>query len=400
MKTLFHSYITTFKGLSREVWMLTLVTLINRAGTMVIPFVTIYMKEELHFTYTETGAVMLCFGLGSVLGGFSGGFLANRIGHYKVMVSSLLLTGVAFVVLQYLNTLFELCVGIFITMLIADTFRPAMFVAVNAYSKPENKTRSVTLIRLAINLGFAAGPAVAGFAIETLGYGSLFWIDGITCTIAGFLLLSVLNPKKSIVLDEATNPNPKSVWSDLTTWIFLLAMMIFGFVFLQYFSTVPLFYREVHKLSELEIGLLMGLNGGFIFLLEMPLVKWLDSSKWTKPTLMMIGAGLTGFSIIVLNTGVFASVLLIGILFMTVGEMIAFPYSNSWVMERAKRGRMGSYMSMYTMAFGFSHVFGHFTGMRLIEKFGYQTTWTVMGSLMLFCMALMFWVKKRDQQGK
>ena len=132
MKTLFHSYITTFKGLSREVWMLTLVTLINRAGTMVIPFVTIYMKEELHFTYTETGTVMLCFGLGSVLGGFSGGFLANRIGHYKVMVSSLLLTGAAFVVLQYLNTFLELCIGIFITMLIADTFRPAMFVAVNA----------------------------------------------------------------------------------------------------------------------------------------------------------------------------------------------------------------------------------------------------------------------------
>lgn len=400
MKALFHSYITTFKELSREVWMLTLVTLINRAGTMVIPFVTIYMKEELSFTYTQAGLVMLCFGLGSVLGGLSGGFLANKIGHYRVMVISLFLTGVAFVLLQYLETFMGLCFGIFITMLIADTFRPAMFVAVNAYSKAENKTRSITLIRLAINLGFAAGPVIAGLAIATMGYSSLFWIDGVTCVLAGILLLSVLNPKKSIVLDKDENPNPKSVWRDFSTWIFLIAMVIFGFVFLQYFSTIPLYYREVHKLSELEVGLLMGLNGGFIFLFEMPLVKWLDGAKWRKTTLMVAGAGLTGLSIIVLNTGIFTTILVIGILLMTVGEMIAFPYSNSWIMERAKRGRIGSYMSLYTMTFGFSHVFGHFTGMRLIEKFGYNFTWAVMSSLMLLCMLMLIWVKRRDQQGK
>ncbi|MGB0424741.1 MAG: MFS transporter, partial [Flavobacteriales bacterium] len=72
----------------------------------------------------------------------------------------------------------------------------------------------------------------------------------------------------------------------------------------------------------------------------------------------------------------------------------------SWIMERAKRGRIGSYMSLYTMTFGFSHVFGHFTGMRLIEKHGYNLTWTVMSSLMLICMLMLFWVKRRDEKGK
>nr|WP_299035746.1 MFS transporter [uncultured Tenacibaculum sp.] len=81
-------------------------------------------------------------------------------------------------------------------MLVADTFRPAMFVALNTYSKPENKTRSVTLIRLAINLGFSAGPAVGGLIITSLGYSGLFWVDGVTCVLATLLLINVLHFKK------------------------------------------------------------------------------------------------------------------------------------------------------------------------------------------------------------
>ncbi len=87
-------------------------------------------------------------------------------------------------------------------MVVADTFRPAMFVAMSVYSKPENKTRSVTLIRLAINLGFSAGPAIGGIIITTLGYSGLFWVDGITCILATLLLMKVLNPRVAKPIDN------------------------------------------------------------------------------------------------------------------------------------------------------------------------------------------------------
>ena len=51
MKTLFNNYINTFKGLSHEVWWLALITLINRAGTMVIPFLSLYLTENLRFHF-------------------------------------------------------------------------------------------------------------------------------------------------------------------------------------------------------------------------------------------------------------------------------------------------------------------------------------------------------------
>jgi predicted MFS family arabinose efflux permease len=260
-------------------------------------------------------------------------------------------------------------------MLAADAFRPAMFVALSAYSKPDNKTRSVTLIRLAINLGFSAGPTAAGFIIMYLGYKGLFWVDGITCALAGLLLLNVLNPKKVKVLDEVKTENPISVYKDKAFWVFFIAMFIFGFVFLQYFSTVPLYYKDNRFLSELEIGLLMGFNGFFIFLFEMPLIKWLEDAKKSKIKLVSLGLFLTALSFVVLNLTDWGGVLIIGMLLMTVGEMIAFPFSNAFAVERAKKGNHGEYMALYSISFSLSHIFSHNIGMQMVNQFGFATTW-------------------------
>ena len=312
-------YLNTFKGLSAEVWWLALITLINRAGTMVIPFLSLYLTKNLGFSLGKVGWIMSAFGLGSVIGSWLGGKLTDKIGYYKVMVFSLVATGFLFVGLQYLQTFETILLGIFLVMLVADMFRPAMFVALSTYSKPANKTRSVTLIRLAINLGFSAGPAIGGLIITSVGYGGLFWIDGVTCFLAGILLLNVLHPKKAKVLDEIIVKNPISAYSDKSFLLFLVAMTLFGFIFLQYFSTIPLYYKDRY-LSEFEIGLIMGMNGFIIFLLEMPLIKKLENGKRTKSNLMIMGAVLTGASFLILNLSGWVGVLIVGMLLMTVGE--------------------------------------------------------------------------------
>ncbi len=400
MKKLVKRYINTFGGLSREVWWLSLITLINRAGTMVIPFLSLYLTKSLSFTLENVGWIMSCFGLGSVVGAWLGGKLTDKIGFYKVMVGSLLFTGVFFIALQYVSTLAGFCVGIFLVMLVADTFRPAIFVALSAYSKPENKTRSITLIRLAINLGFSAGPAVGGLIITYLSYGGLFWVDGITCLLAAILLIQVLHPKKAKVVDESKAADPISIYKDRPFWVFFIAMFLFGLVFLQYFSTMPLYYKDVYFLTELEIGLLLGMNGFLIFVLEMPLIKWLEQTKYSSVFLMLAGLILTGFSFVVLNLSFWTGILVIGMLFMTIGEMIAFPFSNAYVIERAKKGKQGEYMAWYSIAFSAAHIFGHNSGMQLISKFGYQNTWhivTLLSLLGIVCLIYLLYILKKEQ---
>lgn len=395
MNTLFNKYINTFRGLSIEVWWLALISLINRAGTMVIPFLSLYLTKSLHFTLNDVGWIMSAFGLGSVVGSWLGGKLTDILGAYKIMTFSLLSTGILFIALQFLSTFTAFCIGIFLVMVISDMFRPAMFVALSAYSKPENKTRSVTLIRLAINLGFSAGPAIGGIIITTFSYGGLFWIDGLTCIIAAFVLLRVLHPKKAIILDTVKAENPKSAYHDKSFLIFLGAMILFGVVFLQYFSTMPLYYKDVHGLSELDIGILLGMNGFLIFVFEMPLVKWLENSTFTKSGLMLFGAMLTGLSFLILNFTSWSGVLVLGMLLMTFGEMIAFPFSNAFALDRAKKGNQGEYMALYSISFSIAHIFGHNVGMRMVDGLGFDNTWYIITILAGLCVFLLFILKQK-----
>ncbi len=375
---IFRSYVDSFSDLRREVWLLALITFINRAGTMVIPFLSLYLTKNRGFSLEEVGWILTFFGLGSVTGSWLGGKLVDSIGHYKTMAGSLLISSVLFVLLQFPSSFWGICAGIFLVMTAADIFRPAVFVAISAYSKPQNRTRSVTLIRLAINLGFSAGPAIGGLIIASAGYSGLFWVDGITCLFAGILLLKLLHPKKAVENIREVNLDPQRVLKDFPYLIFIGAMVLFGFIFLQYFSTMPLFYAQEHGLTEIEIGILLGINGFLIFLLEMPLIKYLENKKVTAIFHVIIGTILVGLSFVAVNLTGWIGVLLIGMILMTIGEMIAFPFSNTFALTRADKGKQGSYMALYSIAFSISHIFGHNSGMQLISKFGYVFTWNVM----------------------
>lgn len=92
----FNKYIDNFRGFSREIWILTLITFINRAGTMVLPFLSKYLREDLDFSYNQVKWILISFGLGSIVGSWLGGKLSDKIGFYKIMIFSLMTSGIAF----------------------------------------------------------------------------------------------------------------------------------------------------------------------------------------------------------------------------------------------------------------------------------------------------------------
>ncbi|AVR45690.1 MFS transporter [Christiangramia fulva] len=395
MNKLFRSYIHSFGGLRKEIWLLALITLINRAGTMVIPFLSLYLTKSKGFSLEEVGWILSFFGLGSVTGSWLGGKLTDKFGHYRTMAGSLMLSSVFFVLLQFPESFWGICIGIFMVMAVADIFRPAVFVAISAYSKPQNRTRSVTLIRLAINLGFSVGPAIGGLIIATAGYSRLFWVDGITCMAAGILLLKLLHPKRAISEPEMEISSTSTAFKDRNYLLFIAAMIIFGFIFIQYFSTMPLFYSAFHHLDEKQIGLLLGLNGLLIFLFEMPLIKFMESRKHSLITYIIIGIVLTALSFLIINFTDWTGILILAMLLLTLGEMIAFPFSNSFALNRSDGKKKGSYMALYSIAFSVSHIFGHNSGMHLIDLLGFTGTWYIMAGLAILGCLLLVWLKIR-----
>jgi len=119
------------------------------------------------------------FWFGSMLGSWLGGKLSDKIGFINHGLQPAYYRNKLFII-QFVTSFVGLCIGMFLIMSIADMFRPAMFVSLGTYATPENRTKSLTLVRLAVNLGFATGPALGGLIIMGIGYQGLFWADGAT----------------------------------------------------------------------------------------------------------------------------------------------------------------------------------------------------------------------------
>ena len=403
LKKTIHNYINNFKGFSREVWILALVTFINRAGTMVLPFLSKYLKEDLHFTYSQVGWIMVSFGLGSMLGSWLGGKLSDKIGFYKIMVFSLFCSGLLFFGIPLITSFYPLCITFFVIMVVADMFRPAMFVSLSTYAKPENRVRAFTLVRLAVNLGFAAGPALGGLIIMGMGYSGLFWVDGTSCIVAISLFALLVKEKKKPV-SEIADANPdqqvKSVFNDNIFWLFLFISFVSALLFFQIFSTLPIYHSEKYGLTEFQTGLLMTMNGLLIFALEMPIVSKFETRQTSKIKIILAGCVLMTLSFWVLLYDTFAGILIISMLFITFGEILIFPFSNAFALSRAPKGHEGKYMALFTMSFSLAHIGSSKTGFEIIARFGYTTNWVFMGLLGLLACVICVYLLKLTQREK
>ena len=365
-------YKAAFTGLSPEAWVLATVMLINRAGTMVLPFLSLYLIEGLGFTLEDTGYVMACFGAGSMLGAFHGGYWTDRIGSYKVQSFALFGGSLLFLGLSFVSSFWLLCAGLFFLTAVADMVRPANAAAVFEYAKPENVTKAFSLNRMAINLGFSLGPAAAGL-IAALNYQGLFWADALTCFGAGILFTAYFR-KRQPRTPRAQKPKGRSPFKDKSALAFSGLVLLFAVVFFQLVATLPLYYRSKYALSEEMIGLLLGANGVLVVGCEMVFVNWAEHK--IKPRYAIALGCITlaiSFASLNLLEGVPFLFLSMGIL--SIGEILAMPFMISWITLRAGDTSRGRYLGMYAATYAFGHILAPIIGMHMIATEGFPSLW-------------------------
>lgn len=197
ISSIFKLYKGSFEGLNPSIWLLSLITLINRSGTMVVPFMSMYMTQTLQVSLTKAGFVLTCFGLGAIIGALIGGKLTDKLGHYKVQLSTLILGGISFFILGQLREYHWICIMTFVLALVNEAFRPANMAAIGLYSSAENRARSSSLVRLATNLGWALGATLGGI-LASINYELLFWVDGATNIVSAFFYIFLSGPNLQI----------------------------------------------------------------------------------------------------------------------------------------------------------------------------------------------------------
>ncbi len=395
----------SYSGIPLRVWFLSIVSLVNRCGSMVLVFLTIYLTKHLGYGIQDAGYVLGCFGTGAFLGAYIGGKLTDRFGYYPIMIWSLIGNGLMLIVLTLLSSFWVMCGAVFLLSVISEVFRPANSIAIARYSTPETRTRSISLYRMSVNLGWTVAPALGGLLVG-LGWHWLFIIDGITCILAAILLWLLIAPKPASPSDAADQPvktreKPAkavvSPYRDKPFLVFTLLTVLNALVFMQFIWTVPVFFKDGYHWDEHTIGLLAALNGLIVFLVEMPLIYRIEGRRsrlaYVRLGLMMYASAYIAF---LLPPGGMPTALLFMVA-ISFGEMFVMPFSTNFVFGYAEKGSAGGYMALYTMAYSVANIISPLMGTQVIALWGFNTLWYILG---VICAVTWvgFWILERKTE--
>jgi len=268
--------------------------LINRLGTLILPFLVLYTTVELGWSAVDGGWAAASFGCGSLAGAYLGGVLTDRMGYHR-------------------------------TMLFVTT--------------KQTQTRAISLLRMAFNLGIAIGPAVAGAFVVHIGYRSIFVIDALTCLLAGIFMLAYIKNHEvdsKADTDHTATTSIRSPYHDVPFLLFLLSNILILIPFFQIVCTVPLYIKEYMQYTEQAVGLFFTVNGLIIFVFEMLIVSYIERRLISKYRSLVTGGFMMAVALLCLSVESMYLLPFIGYtLLASFGEIINFPFISTTAMDRS-----------------------------------------------------------------
>jgi MFS family permease len=351
--------------LPREAWFLFAGTFLNRFGSFVVPFLILYLRRE-GYSIAQAGLVSATYGIGFLLANVFGGYVTDRFGRRNAIVFSMLSGAASLLALSQARGLPSLIFFTILAGLTAELYRPASSALLTDLVPPERRVIAFSAYRLAINAGFAAGPATAGF-LANKSFLYLFVGDAITSVLYGIVALFFL-PNITSGIDRA-----KVIWGeslpiilrDRVFLLFLLASMLNGFILMQDHSSFAL-HVQAAGFPASTYGLLVSMNGLIIVLIELPLTAW--TQKHARRAMIAFGYLLVGAGFAVNAFAYDIPLMMVGIVIWTFGEMIASPIAAAFVADMAPEALRGRYMGFYGLSWALGLIVGPALGPIIFAK--------------------------------
>ena len=361
------------RALPRPFWVLVAGTFINRFGTFVWPFLTIYLTRQGHSLAAAAGAVA-AFGVGSALGSTLGGWLADHLGRrHTIVLGSTAAAGA--VMLLYAAGSLPAVIGAAMFMGAANgTYQPAAGALLADVVPPALRVRAYAAIRLAANAGFACGAALGGVLVNY----SFFWLfagDALTTFLyAAVALFALPHGLRGQTRQAPWSLALRQVRQDRAFHALLASVFFSTLIFVQFGTTYSL--HVTHAGLTLELlgrrlrpeaiyGLLIGWNGVMVALCELPLTSW--TQRFHPGRTMAVGQVLLGGGFALNGLGHSLPFLFAAMTIFTLGEIISVPVTNAYVSRLAPEPMRGRYLGTLALAWNLGGITGPFLGLQLYQ---------------------------------
>jgi MFS family permease len=347
------------RALPSSVWVLFAGSFVNRLGTFVLPFMTLYLTER-GYSAPQAGVAIAAYGLGGLTAQLAGGLLADRIGRRNAIALSMLSAGALTLVLWQAQTLAQIYPLMFAIACFAELQRPAAGALIADLVPNERRVAAFTVFRLAINVGWAAGLALGGLLAQR-NFDLLFVGDAATSIAFGIVSFVALpHGTRTSRRDEAHLPSARaSIIADRGFLLFLSAALLSASVYAQNVSTFPLHVDDAGY-GPSTYGALQSLNGVIVVLAELPVIAWVRRQE----PLLMVGTsglliGLAFGSLLIADT---LPLLVAMVAVWTLGEIMGASPASSIAADRAPGHARGRYQSALGSTWSAAFVIGPILG--------------------------------------
>lgn len=368
--------------LPRTVHLLCVGIFINRAGTFIIPFATIYLRDKLGVSEALAPLAFGAFGLGALCGSLAGGQLADLFGRRPIMLTALLGSAAMLLVLSQVHSAAVFLAGIFVFATIAELYRPAASAMIADVTTPAQRVHAYALQYVCLNFGFAIGPAIGGLLAEY----SFFWLfvgDAATSVGCAALIFFAIQdtwrrPQRSRSADDGADATVsladalRHVAHNRTFLTLCAATFLIACLYMQAMSTFPL-YLDHLGLGPASYGRIIALNGLLIVICQLPVTHLAERRpRWVALVLAALFTAL-GFG---LKAVAFSEVtFMLTVAIWTVGEMLQAPVLQPIVADLAPERMRARYMGVFGMCFSGAHLIGAPVGGVVLAYCGGRTLW-------------------------
>jgi MFS family permease len=392
----------SYLSLPRSVHVLCVGTLINRAGTLLMLFLALYLQSELDLSIETITRIMGTFGLGAIGAALVGGHLADVMGRKRVMVGSLAGAAVVLGCFPLLRSPVAVVGGLLLLAFIGEMYRPATQAMIADLVEPQIRPRAFTLLYVSVNLGFGIAPLVGGL-IAKVGFRWLCWVDGLTSGVYALIVLllihetqrapvplanervaagaqehQALRPAADAAATVTARAAARHILHDGTMLAFAGSTFLMAMCFMQSFSTFPLFLRQ-RGIDAAGFGRILSLNGFMITFLQLPLTHLLERRRRDLVAvagMLLIGAGF-GLNAVAHGARQFAGAVAVW----TFGEMLHASVAPTIVSELSPPSLRGRYMGVFGMCFSIANMLAAPLGGIILARHGGKGLWGAMFGL-------------------
>jgi MFS family permease len=371
------SSVRAFLELPAAVWLLCVGTVVNKAGTLVVPFMALYVDGPLQLGPVFATQVVGAYGAGATVASLMGGNLADRLGRRAVMLGSLMGSAALIVFLEHLRSPWSLVVGSMLLGLVTEAYRPASAALVADLVPPAQRPAAYALLYFSVNLGFSFGPVIAAELVSH----SFHWLFvGDAVTSAVFAVVIALGVREGVQTEEARREGSgislraalAHMANDRMFMRFTAGTFMVGVVFMQHIATLPLVVRSA-GLEPAEFGHLMAINACLIVLLQLPMTAFLQ--RFEKARTVALGALITGlgFGVTAFASDFWGFAAAIAV--WTLGEVMQSPFMQTIVGALAPAGLRGRYMGVFGLSFTLATAVGSPLGGLVLAHAGAAWLW-------------------------